>query len=95
MFEAIPSGREFPQDTHLPTVQILKKPVRGGLIDGPIAASTYKGLIGIQLTQPDEFAEFQTDQVVYHDDVGDYATNEPTMDGTASAILMWAVTGKD
>jgi len=25
---------------------------------------------------------------VYHDDVGDYSTNEPTMDGTADAILM-------
>jgi len=22
--------------------------------------------------------------VVYHDDIGDYSTNEPTMDGTAS-----------
>jgi hypothetical protein len=28
---------------------------------------------------------------VYHDDVNDYATNEPTMDGTASAILFWAL----
>jgi hypothetical protein len=43
------------------------------------------------LNQPDEFAEFQTAEVVYHDDVGDYATNEPTMDGTADAILMMAL----
>ena len=88
MFEALPAGGEFPEDTHLPTVQLLKKPVRGGLVDGPIAASTYKGLIGIRLNRPDEFADFQTDFVVYHDDVGDYATNEPTMDGTADAILI-------
>jgi peptidoglycan/xylan/chitin deacetylase (PgdA/CDA1 family) len=91
MFEGIPAGREYPEDTHLPIVQILKKQVRGGLIDGPIAASTYKGLLGIRLNQPDEFAEFQTDEVVYHDDVGDYATNEPTMDGTADAILLMAL----
>jgi hypothetical protein len=26
-----------------------------------------------------------------HDDVGDYSTNEPTMDGTAAAILMMAL----
>lgn len=91
MFEGIPTGHEFPEDTHLPTVQLLKKQVRGGLVDGPIAASTYKGLIGIRLNQPDEFAEFQTDFVVYHDDVGDYATNEPTMDGTADAILLMAL----
>lgn len=91
MFEGIPKGGEYPNDTHLPTVQLLKKEVRGGLVDGPIAASTYRGLLGIRLNQPDEFAEFQTDQVVYHDDVGDYATNEPTMDGTADAILLMAL----
>jgi uncharacterized phosphosugar-binding protein len=32
----------------------------------------------------------QNKYVVYHDDMGDYATNEPTMDGTAGAILMMA-----
>ena len=33
---------------------------------------------------PDEYAEFNNGKAVYHDDIGDYATNEPTMDGTAS-----------
>ncbi|MCC6328322.1 MAG: glycoside hydrolase family 9 protein [Acidobacteria bacterium] len=91
MFEGIPAGGEFPEDTHLPTVQLLKKQVRGGLVDGPIAASTYNGLIGLTLTKPDEFAAFQPRDVVYHDDVGDYSTNEPTMDGTADAILVMAM----
>lgn len=27
---------------------------------------------------------FQNGIAVYHDDMGDYSTNEPTMDGTAS-----------
>lgn len=88
MFSGIPAGGEFPEDVHLPTVQILKRPVPGGLVDGPIAAKTYASLRGLHLNQPDEFAEFQTTEVVYHDDVGDYSTNEPTMDGTADAILM-------
>lgn len=91
MFEGLPSGSEFPEDTHLPTTQLLKTQVRGGLVDGPIASITYKGLIGLTLTKPDEFAEFQPRDVVYHDDVGDYATNEPTMDGTADAILVMAL----
>ncbi|MGB7070222.1 MAG: glycoside hydrolase family 9 protein [Pyrinomonadaceae bacterium] len=91
MFEGLPVGGEYPEDTHLPTTQLLKKQVRGGLVDGPIAASTYKGLIGLTLTRPDEFAAFQPRDVVYHDDVGDYSTNEPTMDGTADAILMMAL----
>jgi peptidoglycan/xylan/chitin deacetylase (PgdA/CDA1 family) len=63
----------------------------GGLVDGPIATRIYNSLRGLRLNQPDEFAEFQTAEVVYHDDVGDYSTNEPTMDGTADAILMMAL----
>jgi peptidoglycan/xylan/chitin deacetylase (PgdA/CDA1 family) len=90
MFEGIPEGGEFPEDTHLPTVQLLKKQVVGGLVDGPIKAETYNSLRGLRLNEPDEFAEFQPRDVVYHDDVGDYSTNEPTMDGTADAILMMA-----
>jgi peptidoglycan/xylan/chitin deacetylase (PgdA/CDA1 family) len=91
MFSGIPENGEFPEDVHLPTVQILKKLVPGGLVDGPIAANTYNSLRGLHLNQPDEFAEFQTTEIVYHDDVGDYSTNEPTMDGTADAILMMAL----
>ncbi len=91
MFEGLPEGGEYPEDTHLPTVQLLKTQVRGGLVDGPIASITYKGLIGLTLTKPDEFAAFQPRDIVYHDDVGDYATNEPTMDGTADAILVMAL----
>lgn len=90
MFMNIPRDGEFPEDVHLPIVQLLKKQVPGGLIDGPIDRKTYSGLIGLRLDQPDEFIEFQTDRVVYHDDVGDYATNEPTMDGTADSILLMA-----
>jgi Predicted xylanase/chitin deacetylase len=90
MFEGIPEGGEFPEDTHLPTVQLLKKQVRGGLVDGPIDAKIYNNLRGLHLNEPDEFAEFQPKEVVYHDDVGDYSTNEPTMDGTADAIFLMA-----
>ena len=50
----------------------------------------YKNLIGITLYQPDEYEEFQSDLAVYHDDYGDYSTNEPTMDGTASLIYLLA-----
>ena len=91
MFTAIPENGEFPADVHLPIVQIMKKLVPGGLVDGPIAAKTYNSLRGLRLNEPDEFAEFQTAELVYHDDVGDYSTNEPTMDGTADAILMMAL----
>lgn len=94
MFSGIPANGETPEDVHLPTVQLLKKPVRGGLVDGAIDAKIYAGLKGLTLSKPDEFAEFQPETVVYHDDVGDYSTNEPTMDGTADAILMMALLSK-
>ncbi|MBE7500556.1 MAG: hypothetical protein HS113_09675 [Verrucomicrobiales bacterium] len=42
----------------------------------------------MQITEPDPLADFQDARAVYHDDFQDYASNEPTMDGTASAILM-------
>jgi endoglucanase len=47
-------------------------------------------LIGISLHDPDEYESFQSDLAVYHDDYGDYSTNEPTMDGTASLIYLMA-----
>ena len=37
---------------------------------------------------PDAFAEFNTGFIVYRDDLGDYATNEHIMDGTANLALM-------
>jgi hypothetical protein len=83
-------GSEFPTDVHLMTVQILKRPVRGGLVDGPVYERIFKSLKGVSITQPDPLAAFQG-EAVYHDDVKDYSSNEPTMDGTASAILMFAL----
>jgi endoglucanase len=83
-------GSEFPTDVHLMTVQLLKRPVRGGLVDGPVYERIFKSLRGVSITLPDPFAAFQG-AAVYHDDVKDYSTNEPTMDGTASAILMFVL----
>jgi endoglucanase len=60
----------------------------GGLLDGPVYRSIYGNLKGIALHQPDEYARFNTGRVVYHDDLGDYSTNEPIMDGTASLVYL-------
>lgn len=90
MFMNIPRVGDYPQDVHTSTWALTKKEVPGGLVDGPIYARIYNNLIGIKLNQPDEFGAFQNDYVVYHDDIGDYATNEPTMDGTACAIMLLA-----
>ena len=83
-------GSVFPKDPHLMTMQITRRPVRGGLVDGPVYDRIFKSLKGVTISEPDPLAPFQG-QAVYHDDVQDYSTDEPTMDGTASAILLWAL----
>jgi peptidoglycan/xylan/chitin deacetylase (PgdA/CDA1 family) len=86
----LPQNRDNPADPHSAFTHIKNYPIDGGLVDGPVYGSIYKNLIGITLYQPDEYAAFQSDMVVYHDDYGDYSTNEPTMDGTASLIYLLA-----
>jgi hypothetical protein len=91
MFTELPAGGRFPSDVHLSTTNLTGRRVRGGLVDGPVPSSVFASLKGVALKRADAFADFQSDAAVYHDDVGDYATNEPTMDGTASAILLFAL----
>ena len=91
MFTGIPADGVYPHDVHLFPNALLKKMVRGGLVDGPVYRKVFQSLRGVSIREPDPFAAFQDDRAVYHDDISDYSTNEPTMDGTASAILLWAL----
>ncbi|MDP4264722.1 MAG: glycoside hydrolase family 9 protein, partial [Bacteroidota bacterium] len=86
----LPSHGDKPADPHSAFTHLKNYPIDGGLVDGPVYTSIYKNLIGITLYHPDEYAEFQSDLAIYHDDYGDYSTNEPTMDGTASLIYLLA-----
>jgi hypothetical protein len=91
MFTEIPASGRYPRDVHLFANPLLQRSVRGGLVDGPVARTIFQSLKGVTITEPDPLAPFQDDRAVYHDDIHDYSTNEPTMDGTASAILMWVL----
>jgi len=62
----------------------LHMPTYGGLVDGPVYKRIYNNLKGLVLFNPDTYSAFQNGNIVYHDDIGDYSTNEPTLDGTAS-----------
>lgn len=90
MFTEIPHDGEFPEDVHTAIWKLTRRAVPGGLVDGPVYAKVYDSLRGLHMENVDEFAAFQNTHVVYHDDIGDYSTNEPTMDGTAGAIYMMA-----
>ena len=91
MVTEIPADGVYPRDVHLMATAILKRPIRGGLVDGPVYKKIFQSLRGVSISEPDPLAAFQDDFAVYHDDIKDYSTNEPTMDGTASAILLWSL----
>lgn len=80
----LPENGIAPKDPHSAFTHLYNYKISGGLVDGPVYGTIWNRLIGIKLYAPDEFEQFQSPLVVYHDDYGDYSTNEPTMDGTAS-----------
>ena len=86
MVIGLPAEGVTAHDPHSAFTHLYDYEIDGGLLDGPVYGSIYRSLKYISLVDEDEYAEFQSDLVVYHDDVGDYSTNEPTMDGTASLV---------
>ena len=90
MVYGLPNWGDTPVDPHSAFTHLKNYPIDGGLVDGPVYTSIFKSLIGLKLYQPDEYEQFQSELAVYHDDYGDYSTNEPTMDGTASLIYLLA-----
>jgi endoglucanase len=83
-------GTNYARDPHSVVAKQLGLQLSGGLLDGPVYRSIFQNLRGIALHQSDEYAEFNTGFIVYHDDLGDYSTNEPIMDGTASLTYLLA-----
>ena len=62
-------------------------------MDELVYSAVYRDLKCLHLTESDEFARFQNTHIVCNDDIGDCSTNEPTMDGTAGAIVMMGYSG--
>jgi hypothetical protein len=83
-------GTNFPRAPHSVPAQQLGWQLSGGLVDGPVYRSIFASLRGVRLIAADVYAPFNDGFIVYHDDMGDYSTNEPTMDGTASAMWLLA-----
>ncbi|MFC3417520.1 glycoside hydrolase family 9 protein [Algoriphagus hitonicola] len=88
MFTGIPEWGDYPIYVHTAPYVLLDLEIPGGLVDGPIFRTIHSNLLGLTLERPDDYPGRQNPFVVYHDAVGDYSTNEPTMDGTAGSIIM-------
>ena len=90
MVIGLPHDGVFARDPHSVVAKEMHIELTGALLDGPVYSSIYQHLLGISLHDPDEYAPFNTGFIVYHDDVGDYSTNEPIMDGTANLSYLLA-----
>lgn len=88
MVIGLPRNGVHPRDPHTELPAALLSGLTGGLVDGPVYASIFRNLKGISLHEADEYAVFNTGSIVYHDDLGDYSTNEHIMDGTANLIYL-------
>lgn len=89
MIVELPIGGTYPHAPHSNwTFQNAGFPT-GGLVDGPVYATIFNSLKGVNLTddipwvESNAYLDLQPGDVVYHDFTHDYSTNEPTMDGTA------------
>jgi endoglucanase len=86
MIVGLPQHGDYPENTHSSYV-VRGEQVWGGLVDGPVYKSIFNAHSRyISLQGEDRYAPFQTSMANYHDDTGDYTSNECTMDGTACLI---------
>ena len=90
MVVGLPHDGVFARDPHSVLARQLGVELTGGLLDGPVYATINRSQLWARLLEPDEYAAFNTGFIVYHDDFGDYSTNEPIMDGTANLTYLLA-----
>ena len=95
MVFGLPANGDTPVDPHSSYTVLHQYPLDGGLVDGPVSGHIFNSLLGLTLINKDEYEEFQSMLAVYHDDYGDYSTNEPTMDGTAALVYLMAAKETD
>jgi len=95
MICGLPAGGDYPQYPHSSLTAVTGKIPEGGLVDGPIYRRIYNQQLGLSLLRPDPYVPFQNGKALYHDDIGDYSTNEPTMDGTADLTIYLSALEKE
>jgi endoglucanase len=80
-------GHVWSENPHHQIADLKNVELVGFWNEGPLPKSDWEAL-NINLTSPDSYSSFQTDQAVYHDSVVDYATNEPTIVGNATGVAL-------
>ena len=85
-----PRGGVFPRDPHSGRRNHRARISPAAWSTARCTRRSSRNLRGIALHEADAYAAFNTGFIVYHDDLGDYSTNEPIMDGTASLMYLLA-----
>ncbi len=80
-------GNNYPRNYHHQISAIKKKVLPGGFAAGPSKKEIIEKF-NIPYSSQDIFEQFQTEQAYYRDDYNDYITNEPTIVGNATAVLV-------
>ncbi|MEN2284124.1 glycoside hydrolase family 9 protein [Algoriphagus sp. SE2] len=95
MITGLPENADFPLDVHMPFWRLLNVSIKGSLVDGPIWSIIHENMLGIELSEPDEYAHLQPKHIKYMDDWMDYSTNEPTLDGSAELLMILTYLNND
>ncbi|RJR42476.1 MAG: hypothetical protein C4567_07265 [Deltaproteobacteria bacterium] len=82
-------GEVWPHHPHHQVADLTQTELTGFWDEGPMNRSDWLG-IGIALKDPDGYAPFQSAASVYHDDLEDYATNEPCTSVAALGLAFTA-----
>ncbi|MBO4984292.1 MAG: glycoside hydrolase family 9 protein [Bacteroides sp.] len=87
MVVELPLHGDYPIQPHSSYLNENVGTTPGGLVDGPVYATIFAKQQGVSLREAagktgQDYERFHA-EMVYHDVIGDYATNEPTMDGVA------------
>jgi endoglucanase len=89
----IGAGQRYPHHPHHPLAQLGPLPLVGAVVGGPAPLALWQSEpmqegMGKEFTPDDP--SLQSAAAVYHDDVGDWVTNEPALDYSADALLLLA-----
>lgn len=90
MVVGFPGIGDTPSNPYAYTWRNNFKALSGGLVGGSVSKEVYAHLPGMNLSKNDEYARFNSEWAVYHDDIADYSTNEPTLDGTSALTFLMA-----
>ncbi len=79
------AGTVFPQHPHHQIADIKNITLTGFWDEGPVPLPLFEDQ-GIHISGDDPFADFQTEEAVFHDNTEDYVTNEPTITMNAAGV---------